>query len=294
VASHIDTSNYDVAYGQNLALWQYVGRKRVPCVMNPHGLEPMKVRGLWARSRGTVRRHAFRYTARHSDVVVSLGGRLGDDLQKLLHVPARQVVYLPNGVDLTAIDRRRITGAPKVAHSFLCVGRLASNKGVDVLLQAFGILAGRSPARLYIVGDGPLRAKLTRASPTNVEFLGRQTEDELTTWYQRVEALILPSLYEGMPTVILEAMAFGLPIVATDIGAVATVVDRDNGLLVPPGSAEALAAAIQQFVALAPEVKRELAARSREKIQTQFTWQAVGEKTLALLSSLSPGESSNG
>jgi glycosyltransferase involved in cell wall biosynthesis len=292
-ARHIAGGNYDVAYGQNLALWQYVGRKHLPCVMNPHGLEPMKVRGWWARPRGSVRRRAFRYTAQHSDVVVSLGGRLSQDLEQLLQINPAQVVCLPNGVDLNALDRQRIRGTPRMPESFLCVGRLADNKGVDVLLDAFRILAGRCGARLYVIGDGPLRAKLTRALPQNVVLLGRQSNDELTSWYQRAEALILPSLYEGMPTVVLEAMGFGLPVIATDVGAVATLVDRDNGFLVPPGSSQALAEAVRRFTNLDQDVKLGLGARSREKVETLFTWPEIARQTLSLLDRLARGATPN-
>lgn len=292
-ARQIAEGGYDVAYGQNLALWQYVGHKRVPCVTNPHGLEPMKVRGWWARTRGSVRRRAFRYTAGHSDVVVSLGGSLSRDLEEHLQINPAQMVCLPNGVDLNALDRQRIPGTANIPGSFLCVGRLADNKGVDVLLDAFRTLEGRCRAQLFVIGDGPLRAKLTRTLPQNVVFLGRLSNDELTGWYQRVEALILPSLYEGMPTVILEAMGFGLPIIATDVGAVATLVDRDNGLLVPPGSSHALAEAVREFTNLDRDVKLGLGARSREKVETKFTWPEVARQTLSLLNRLAHGTASH-
>jgi glycosyltransferase involved in cell wall biosynthesis len=285
-ARRIETGQYDVLYGHNLALWKYVGRKRIPCVMNPHGLEAMKVRGWWSRPRGLPRRRAFRFTAQRSDVVVSLGGRLSQDLPSLLGVPPHRVQCIPNGVDLDLLDQHRVPGIDRIPHSFLYVGRLASNKGVDVLLDAFRTLEGRSPASLYVIGDGPLRAKVTRSLPKSVVFLGRRSDEELMMWYQRVDALVLPSLYEGMPTVILEAMAFGLPIIATDVGAVATLVDQNNGWCVPPGSAQALSDAVLEFTALEPAPRAELGKCSRTKVQARFTWRVVGQQTLSMLDNL--------
>jgi len=281
---------YDVAYGQKLGLWQYVRRKQIPCVMNPHGLEPFKVSNILVRGRGWLRRYAFRYTAQHSDVVVSLGGKLTEEIQRFLRVPQSSVVVLPAGVDVDEISaRQEIESASKIRNSFLCVARLVDNKGLDKLIDAFRCLPSTSGAHLYLVGDGPLRDRLMRTAPTSVTFLGRLSDQELNEWYRRSEVFVLSSLFEGMPGVILEAMAHSLPVIATDIGAVSTMVSDDNGKLVDPGDTMQLADAIMRFVCLTPEAKERLGRRSRELVEANFAWEKVAYQTASVLSGLVEG-----
>ncbi|RMD97728.1 MAG: glycosyltransferase, partial [Deltaproteobacteria bacterium] len=101
------------------------------------------------------------------------------------------------------------------------------------------------------------------------------------------EAYILPSLYEGMPTVILEAMANGLPIIATDIGAVRTMVDEENGLVIPPGSPQAIVDAVRHlFVTCSPQERRRMGEVSYQRVRAAFTWQQIARQTRDLLEEL--------
>jgi glycosyltransferase involved in cell wall biosynthesis len=100
---------------------------------------------------------------------------------------------------------------------------------------------------------------------------------------------VFPSLYEGMPTVILEAMACGLPVIATDIGAVTTMVGADNGWVVPPGSALALQQALAQFLATSTAQRRLMGVASRRRVEAGFTWRRVAEETLRAIDGLVHG-----
>jgi glycosyltransferase involved in cell wall biosynthesis len=111
----------------------------------------------------------------------------------------------------------------------------------------------------------------------------------LIRWYQRAEALILPSRYEALGAVILEAMALRLPVIATDIGAVSTVIDGSNGAIVAPGSPAALAQAIASFFALDPEARRAMGANARATVEARFGWDTVGRRTLAVFEALANG-----
>lgn len=285
----IARGSYDVAYGQAIALWQYLRRAdRVPCVMSPYGMEPLKMSGRWPWLRGSVRRRAWHYTAQRSDLIVSSGGKLTCEAQQLMGADPSRIVEIPIGVDVADMDRLlgMVGVVPKVPGTYLCVGRLEFNKGQDLLIEAFRLLQHELPGHLYIVGSGSLRAALARTAPSNVTLLGHQSDEDLVRWYQRAEALILPSRFEALGAVILEAMACRLPIIATDIGAVSTVVDAENGLLVEPGSASALAAAVRAFASLSAEAKTTMGLRSRERVESKFGWDVVGRRTLAVLDRL--------
>lgn len=144
----------------------------------------------------------------------------------------------------------------------LYVGRLSSEKGIAPLIAAAQQGIGMP---LKVAGTGPLSASVERAAAQGVlEYLGAQTQSEVTALMQGARVLLLPSLwYEGLPMVIPEAFATGLPIVASNIGALASLVEHgQNGMLVPPGDSMALAQAVRT-IAASPDVEKSqrLAAR---------------------------------
>jgi glycosyltransferase involved in cell wall biosynthesis len=128
-------------------------------------------------------------------------------------------------------------------------GRLSEEKGVHHLIAAaHEVLAERPSARFLIVGDGPRRPELEAAARARgldrrFDFSGFQ--GDTSPWYAAMDAFVLPSLTEGTPMALLEAMAHGLPAIASAVGGVPAVIgDRVNGLLVPAGDAGALQAAM--------------------------------------------------
>ena len=129
-----------------------------------------------------------------------------------------------------------------------------------------------------LVGDGELEAQLRQAARDlglqNVQFHGRADGPELRELYRNADVFVLPSEREGMPLVLLEALAMGLPIVATDIpGNRDLVSDRQNGLLVPLGDAAALRQALLS-VTTDPERYRRMSETSR-RLAERYSWQAV-------------------
>jgi glycosyltransferase involved in cell wall biosynthesis len=119
---------------------------------------------------------------------------------------------------------------------FVYVGRLSPEKGLDRLLPIWG----QVPARLVVVGDGPERAALEAAAPGNVTFLGSVPHEQVSGLLREARALVLPTAcYEGAPRTVVEAYAAGVPVVASRIGAVPSVVeDGETGLLAGVGDAE--------------------------------------------------------
>ncbi|HEX6860403.1 MAG TPA: glycosyltransferase family 4 protein [Caulobacteraceae bacterium] len=280
-AARLRATPYDAVYCQGFNGWAYLAttpkRDRAFTLYNPHGLEMFKTVGAWQTAKHWPMRWAAREQARLADRTVSLGGRLTDEVRRFLNVPDERIDVLPNAVDLAYIDSfpaaARQDGPPR----FIFVGRLEYNKGVAYLCEAFKDMAG---ARLSIVGAGPLEAELRQSyAGQNIEFLGRLDDAALFNLYRGSDCFAFASLYEGMPTVILEAMACSLPVIATDIGAVRTMVDEANGFVAPPGSAQALRGAIEAFLKLPAEERRRMGRCSRQKVVERFTWERLAAAT---------------
>lgn len=189
---------------------------------------------------------------------------------------APHVRVLGNGVDLSrpAGDESK----PPPAR-FLFVGRLVVEKNLFVLLEAARALRG---AEIWIAGDGPLRQRLqTAAAEAPVRFLGTTPHARIPTLLQQCRGLVLPSREEGLPNVVLEALAHGRPVVATPVGAIPELVtDAENGRLVPVGDAVALRRALEELL---DDPTWARLARAAQPSVARFAWpQLVGRVEAAL------------
>jgi glycosyltransferase involved in cell wall biosynthesis len=170
---------------------------------------------------------------------------------------------------------------------FLYVGRLADWKAVDIVIRAAHLLRGR--ARITIVGDGPERARLERlaaAGPGRITFAGFQPHDEIAALYTHVTAQVLPSLREAGGNVCMEALAAGVPIIATRWGGALDVVRHGiDGLLIPPtsdadlvaGFAEAMRDCIDN-----PARAAAMGATGRARVLDAFSWQTKARDVMAI------------
>lgn len=154
-------------------------------------------------------------------------------------------------------------------------GRLVELKGIEYLLSAAASLQGEFPAlRVEIAGSGPQRAKLEAVAAhwglgEHVKFLG--WIDDLTSVLSRWDAFVMPSLEEGFPVAALDAMAAGLPVVATSVGGVPELIeDAKTGWLVPPRDAEALASRIRLLLSN-PEMRQHMGAAGYARVRDHFS-----------------------
>jgi glycosyltransferase involved in cell wall biosynthesis len=212
--------------------------------------------------------------------------------------PAKQMVLIPNGVDPEKFSpaRQWHRDAARSERTILCVARLQYAKGVDVLLHAWARMLREAPEwrasydlRLLIVGEGPLRAQLERISvelgiQESVEFLGLRRD--VATLLQTAWGFVLPSRWEGMPNALLEAMASGLPCIATCVSGSEDVIhDGINGLLVPPLDPAALAQALRRILE-DPVFAQQLAREARTTILEHYQMITIAERLLLLYHSL--------
>ena len=188
-----------------------------------------------------------------------------------------KVVVLPLGVDVDAFRpsgaRRRNLTEP---FRLLSVGRLSAPKGYPILIEAVVVLRGRGRnVRLTLVGEGPERATLERLIGLRdlgdcVRLAGACNHDRLADYYESSDAFVLSSFLEGVPVVLMEAMAMELPCVATWITGIPEIIDKDvEGLLVPPASATAIADAVERLME-DPEAARRLGTAARRKVLAKY------------------------
>jgi colanic acid/amylovoran biosynthesis glycosyltransferase len=192
--------------------------------------------------------------------------------------PEARTITHYNGVDL---DRFQPDVTPRESGLVLHVGRLVEKKGTKVLIEA---LANVADAKLIVIGDGPLRTALQRQARElgdRVRFLGELPSDEVAQWMRRASVLAAPSLTaadgdaEGLPNVVVEAAASGLPVVGTrHSGIPEAIEDGVTGFLVPEGHAEALAARLAEVLG-SESLRREMGVAARRLAERKFSRQML-------------------
>lgn len=189
----------------------------------------------------------------------------------------------PNGVDARKF-RPRPGNTETEGLRVAFVGRLIQNKGPQYLLEAApALLVSHPRAAVDFIGDGPLLADLQRRArelgvAANVRFLGAR--DDVHELLPDYDVFVRPSLMEGMPLTVLEAMACALPVVATPVGGTAEVVRQgETGLLVPAANVGALGMALQRLAA-DPALRRRLGRNGRRLVEAEHSWDRVVEANI--------------
>lgn len=238
---------------------------------------------------------------RRLDALVTLNAEMETELRTygLGHIPTHRI---PNGVDLGTYcpadpaeraAMRRGLGVVEDQVVAVYAGRLTTQKRVDLLLHGWAALSRphHPPALLLILGDGPQAAALLTLARElrvsgGVRFLG--AVEEVAPFLRAADLFVLPSRAEGMSNGLLEAMACGLPVVASDVGGSRDLLGQDEGgRLVPPGNANALAAALE-MVAGDPDLRQKLGQAARERAMA-FDIGAIVDRYLDLYASLAAG-----
>lgn len=230
-----------------------------------------------------------RLTKRLVDQYVAVGETTGRVHSELCHIPPDRMLCIPNGVDAPS-GTIPATVAPN-HHKLLFVGRLTTQKAPLDLLEAFAQLPTelRQQSHLTYAGDGELRAELeTRITELglsdSVELLGQCSN--VPELMRSATLLVLPSLWEGMPNVVLEAMASELPIVATAVdGTTELITPGKTGWLVSPSCPNELSAAIAEALR-APETRKAYAKSAQAVALNEFSWEITIERYEQLLGSM--------
>lgn len=246
----------------------------IPCVCHARGSDvnvyPYESRANFALTR---------YVIENCDVPVATSKALAEKMSSMSRVK-RQIRVLYKSADTKlfslAEDKavlRKQLDIPSDAFVAIFVGSLTDDKGIIELIEAWKEVSKRLPEALLVtIGSGPLDGDLVRVGPS-MHLCGTKPNTQVALRMKASDVLVLPSHSEGLPNVVLEAMACGLPVVATNVGGIPeAVVHGETGFLVSPGDHQELAARILTL-AQNPDLRRTMGAAGRRRIETVFRWE---------------------
>ncbi len=281
---HIHGMNYHSAVAVRVAQW--CGTPAITKLANSGAASDVDKMRLDRQLRGA---RFFLSTALRSDRFIALNQAVIDDLAAV-GVPRERIIALPNGVVLDGVTPKpdyRIEGRAHVVF----VGRLHEQKELEVLIEAVAMLEQRTRGRVRVtlVGEGPHRSTLEslvdRLGLTEIVALPGETDD-VRSVLEQADMFVLPSRAEGLSNALLEAMAHGLPAVASDIpGNSDLITDGRNGLLFAPGDPGALADRLELLVG--DESKRgDLGRQARESVESHYALAEITARYISLYEDL--------
>jgi glycosyltransferase involved in cell wall biosynthesis len=224
---------------------------------------------------------------RRMDRVIAVSESAAEETRNAFKVPRSKIRVVHNGIDTDMF--RRLDGERRERGRLVIVANTVDRKkGVIYLLRALQLLREEIDVKLTIVDRGAPDNEYTPALvgrfglDGSVDFTGKVSLEELVRYYATAEVAVVPSLYEGFGLPAAEAMACGLPVVATTAGALPEVVeDGRSGILVPPRDHYALAGAIKCLLKDEP-LRRAMGEEGRRRVERNFTWEEAARKTLAV------------
>ncbi len=248
---------------------------RTPVIIHIHGSSFH----IFADSASSLGRHFIRRTLERADVVAALGNVWADRIRAL--APLSQVVVLPNAVQ----PERSIGVAHEGPVTFAFLGQIGERKGAFSLLNAWANLLASLPAdisvRLIMAGDGEVerarRVVEELGATSTVEVVGWLSRREAQHLLDRADVLVLPSENEGQPMAILEAMAKGLCVIATEVGGIPEMIGENAGLLIPPGDQERLEEALME-AATDSTGRRILGLNAHQRVVCMYSVEALAQK----------------
>jgi glycosyltransferase involved in cell wall biosynthesis len=262
-------------YAKGLTAWYSLKRKKsLPCEIgiNVHGYEFLQIQAN-AKEKWNARllERIFRYLHKKADCVFSYGGDITQYIRKL-DVPPEKIIEIPGAVEPEWL-RTNQKGKTGCIKKFFFMGRFERRKGIEEINLALTELGENGGFEFHFIGPIPVQKQI---SLPHVKYHGLFTsKDEIINLMDQMDVLVCPSYSEGMPNVIMEAMSRGCAIIATNVGAVPLLVDKENGWLIHPASVEELkkmilAAALTDYKHI--ELMGEA---SLNRIRNKYTWPII-------------------
>jgi len=284
----------DFVYIQGFSGWNYLENRlskysgiRKPLVgINFHGLEMFqKSPSFKVKLEHLLFRFPVKWNLRKSDYIFSLGGKLTSIQNNL--IPNQKVIEIPIGITEDWLESGGEIKTNCSIRKFVFIGRYERRKGVEELNTVLKQLLKESQLRFEFHFIGPIPLGKQISNDKRIIYHGVLTEElKIKKILRDADILVCPSWSEGMPTVILEAMASGCAIIATDVGAVSEQVNDLNGILIPPGSLRELKQAIEKMLRIDEKSLTQMRVNSIQKVKSSFLWDKIIERTIEVIKNL--------
>ncbi len=262
-----------------------------PLVSTIHGTEIGRAQGLHNPDSLTIDGIEW-WTTYEANKIIVTSASMKAEIQGHFRLPPEKIEIVPNGIDTkrynASVDQSAVKGRYGVHPDeklVLCVGRLVPQKGIEYLIRAVPRIAERYPeAKFIIVGEGWLRGHLEYIARSTghqwkITFTGWVPDQELIALLNSADALVVPSIYEPFGIVALEGMAAGVPVVASDVGGLAEIVEHEHtGILAYSRSPESIAWAVGRVLS-DPDHSKEMVQNAQEMVQKTYSWEAIAMKT---------------
>lgn len=250
---------------------------RIPFIITCHGSE------IRTRRKCGLVKLIQRFLFSRASYLTTVSTEMEKILMNAYDVDGTKIGIIPNGYDERLVSRVMENTKKEYSAGIVFVGSLRPIKDPITLLKAFREIAGKySNISLHIIGDGPLRGLLEafcleNSLSSKVTFEGRKSHEGALRAIVESTVFVLTSVEEGLPTVLIEAMALGKPVIATAVGGVPEVVkDGINGILIPPRSPERLAKILERFLNDS-ELGRKIGKAAAESVK-DYKWSKIAKK----------------
>lgn len=279
---------YDFIYTKGFTGWKLMNQKsgnKISCApvgVKFHGYEMFQIPpDFKTKLQHYMLRPFVKRISRRADKVFSYGGQVTDIIRRI-GVKGSKIVEIPSGTerDMIAGDIARHEAGPV---RFVFMGRFERRKGVPELNEAIGrLIAEQIPFHFDFIGPIPEASRI--ADPAVIYHGELRDFSKIQKILQGSDVLVCPSWSEGFPNVILEAMANGLAVIATNVGAVAAMVDERNGWILKPGDISALTQALKMATTTPTPALNLKKQASLERMRTRFNWDSIYEQLAQHLS----------
>ncbi len=280
-------NKYNFIYSQGFTGWQLIKKKNnglncPPIGVNFHGIESFQVApNVKTALQHFMLRPFIAYILKNCDYVFSLGGKLTPIQQKITKKP---IIEIPIGIEKHWLVPAENLHNFSSKRQFIFIGRYERRKGIEELNQVLKKIEEDGSFEMHFVGPIPEEKRLKLK---HIIYHGKiMDESKMREIVSRCEVLVCPSYSEGMPTVILEAMASGCSIIASDVGAVSEEVSEENGWLILPGNVNSLKSAMMDAISISPEILIAKRKKSIEVIKNKFLWERTIETTIREINNL--------
>jgi glycosyltransferase involved in cell wall biosynthesis len=281
---------FDFVYAKGFAAWHLLHEKSKGMSMPPvgvkfHGYEMYQPAGsLKTKLEAWMLRGPVKWNNLQADYVFSYGGKITHLIKEKIGVSTNRIIEIPTGIE-SAWCLNELPKQDAGPVNFVFIGRFERRKGVEELTEVLTELAGKYAFQMHFIGPIPPSKKI---QSEQVTYHGQITnKSEIQKILDTCQVLVTPSHSEGMPNVIMEGMARGLAVLATDVGAVPVVVSEANGWLLPPRNMAVLKQTMEAICALSSADLQAKRRASLIKIK-EFYWeniaaltiQSIGQKTV--------------